>query len=59
MDAEQLWETTLNPETRILKQVEIEDIRLANEVTEMLMGSDVPPRRNFIREHANEAEIDA
>ncbi len=59
MDPEQLWETTLNPETRILKQVEIEDIRLANEVTEMLMGSDVPPRRNFIREHANEAEIDA
>lgn len=59
MDHEQLWETTLNPETRILKQVEIEDIRLANEVTEMLMGSDVPPRRNFIREHANEAEIDA
>ena len=38
---------------------EMEDIRLANEVTEMLMGSDVPPRRNFIREHANEAEIDA
>lgn len=59
MDPEQLWQTTLNPETRILKQVEIEDIRLANEVTEMLMGSDVPPRRNFIREHANEAEIDA
>ena len=59
MDPEQLWETTLNPETRILKQVEIEDIRLANEVTEILMGSDVPPRRNFIREHANEAEIDA
>lgn len=59
MDPEQLWETTLNPETRILKQVEIEDIRLANEVTEMLMGSDVPPRRNFIREHANEAKIDA
>lgn len=59
MDPEQLWETTLNPDTRILKQVEIEDIRLANEVTEMLMGSDVPPRRNFIREHANEAEIDA
>ena len=59
MDPEQLWETTLNPETRILKQVEIEDIRLANEITEMLMGSDVPPRRNFIREHANEAEIDA
>ena len=59
MDAEQLWETTLNPETRILKQVEIEDARMATEVTSMLMGSDVPPRRAFIHAHANEAEIDA
>lgn len=59
MDAEQLWETTLNPENRILKQVEIEDARLASEITEMLMGSDVPPRRRFIYEHADEAEIDA
>ena len=45
MDAEQLWETTLNPETRILKRVEIEDARMASDVTEMLMGSDVPPRK--------------
>lgn len=59
MDAEQLWETTLNPETRILKRVEIEDARMATEVTSMLMGSDVPPRRQFIYAHANEAEIDA
>ena len=59
MDADQLWETTLNPETRILKQVEIEDARLATEVTAMLMGTDVPPRREFIYTHANEAEIDA
>lgn len=59
MDPEQLWETTLNPETRILKQVEIEDARMATEVTSMLMGSDVPPRRAFIHAHANEAEIDA
>ena len=59
MDPEQLWETTLNPETRILKQVEIEDARMATEVTEMLMGSDVPPRRQFIYSHADEAEIDA
>ena len=58
MDAEQLWETTLNPETRILKQVEIEDGRMASEVTSMLMGNDVPPRRAFIYEHANDAEID-
>jgi len=59
MDASQLWETTLDPEKRVLKQVEIEDARLATEVTEMLMGSDVSPRRKFIYEHADEAEIDA
>ena len=59
MDADQLWETTLNPETRILKQVEIEDARMASEVTEMLMGNDVAPRRQFIHEHAHDAEIDA
>ncbi len=58
MDAEQLWETTLNPETRILKQVEIEDARMASEVTEMLMGNEVGPRRQFIYEHANDAELD-
>ena len=58
MDAEQLWETTLNPETRILKQVEIEDGRMASEVTSMLMGSEVPPRREFIHAHANEAVLD-
>lgn len=59
MDAEQLWETTLDPERRVLKQVEIEDARMASEITEMLMGSDVLPRRQFIYEHADEAEIDA
>ena len=59
MDAEQLWETTLNPESRILKRIEIEDGRLASEVTAMLMGTDVPPRRQFIYEHAHDAEIDA
>ena len=59
MDPEQLWETTLDPERRVLKQVEIEDARLASEITEMLMGSDVPPRRQFIYDHADEAEIDA
>lgn len=58
MDADQLWETTLNPKTRILKQIEIEDARMASEVTEMLMGSEVPPRRQFIYEHANDAELD-
>lgn len=59
MDPEQLWETTLDPEHRVLKRVEIEDARMASEVTEMLMGSDVPPRRKFIYDHAEEAEIDA
>lgn len=58
MDANQLWETTLNPETRMLKLVEIEDARLASEVTEMLMGTDVPPRKQFIYENANEADLD-
>lgn len=59
MDAEQLWETTLNPENRVLKQVEIEDARLASEMTALLMGSEVAPRRDFIHDHADEAEIDA
>ena len=58
MDADQLWETTLNPKTRILKQVEIEDARMASSVTEMLMGTEVPPRRMFIYENAREAELD-
>ena len=58
MDASQLWETTLNPETRILKQVEIEDARMASEVTELLMGTEVPPRKAFIYEHATDAELD-
>ena len=58
MDADQLWETTLDPETRMLKRVEIEDARMASGVTEMLMGTEVPPRRAFIYENANEAELD-
>ena len=58
MDAQQLWETTLDPETRLLKLVEIEDARMASEVTEMLMGTEVPPRKAFIYEHATDAELD-
>ena len=58
MDAQQLWETTLNPETRMMKRVEIEDARMASDVTEILMGSDVPPRKAFIYEHATDAELD-
>ncbi len=58
MDADQLWETTLDPKTRILKRVEIEDARMASDVTEMLMGTNVPPRKAFIYEHAQDAELD-
>ena len=58
MDAQQLWETTLDPETRMLKLVEIEDARMASEVTEMLMGTEVPPRREFIYRNATDAELD-
>lgn len=58
MDATQLWETTLDPKTRILKRVEIEDARMASDVTEMLMGTDVPPRRAFIYDNARDAALD-
>jgi DNA gyrase subunit B len=58
MDPDQLWETTLDPATRILKRVEIEDGRMASDVTEMLMGTEVPPRKAFIYEHAQDAELD-
>ena len=58
MDPEQLWETTLDPKRRILKQVEIEDARLASDVTSMLMGSEVGPRREFIYKHAKDAVLD-
>ena len=58
MYADHLWETTLDPKTRILKRVEIEDARMASDVTEMLMGTNVPPRKAFIYEHAQDAELD-
>ena len=58
MDAEQLWETTMDPEHRRLRLVEIEDARLAASVTEMLMGTEVPPRRKFIYDNAVDAELD-
>ena len=58
MDAEQLWETTLDPERRLLKLVEIEDARMASEMTELLMGTDVPPRKAFIYDHATDAALD-
>ena len=58
MDAQQLWETTLDPKTRLLKKVEIDDARLASEITGLLMGPDVPPRKAFIYQHAHDAELD-
>lgn len=59
MNAEQLWETTLNPEHRILKQVTIESLADADNVFSMLMGDEVPPRREFIEKNAVYANIDA
>ena len=58
MDPDQLWETTLNPETRTMRRVEIEDGRTASDITALLMGSDVPPRKDFIYEHAQDAALD-
>ena len=59
MDAEQLWETTMNPETRTLKQVTIREAQMADHIFSMLMGDDVAPRREFIEKNAENAEIDA
>ena len=58
MDPDQLWETTLNPETRRLRRIEIGDASLSSDITDVLMGTDVPPRRAFIYEHAKDAELD-
>ena len=58
MDAEQLWETTLDPERRMLKLVTIEDPIIASDTTELLMGNDVPPRKAFIHANATEAMLD-
>lgn len=59
MNAEQLWTTTMNPETRILRQVTIESAAEADRIFSMLMGDEVPPRREFIERHAKYANIDA
>lgn len=56
MNPEQLWNTTMNPETRIMKQVTIEDAAYADSVFDMLMGGDVAPRKNFIQTHAQKVE---
>ena len=59
MNAQQLWDTTMNPETRILRQVNIENAAEADRIFSMLMGDDVPPRREFIEKNAHYANIDA
>ncbi|MDO4615561.1 MAG: DNA gyrase subunit B [Lachnospiraceae bacterium] len=58
MDPDQLWETTLNPETRRLRRIEIGNAGLSSDITEVLMGTEVAPRRDFIYEHARDAELD-
>ena len=58
MNAEQLWETTMNPETRTLRQVTIDSAAEADRIFSMLMGDEVPPRRSFIEQNAKYAKID-
>jgi DNA gyrase subunit B len=58
MNPEQLWETTLNPESRILKKITIDSAAEADRVFSMLMGDEVPPRREFIEQNAVYAKID-
>ncbi len=58
MNPDQLWETTMNPQTRALKQVSIEDAEVAEDTFEMLMGEEVPPRRRFIKSNAKNANLD-
>ncbi len=59
MNPEQLWETTMSPEGRTLRQVSIENAAEADRIFSMLMGDDVPPRREFIEQNATYATIDA
>jgi DNA gyrase subunit B len=58
MNADELWETTMDPSRRILKQVTITDAEDANKIFDMLMGSEVPPRKTFIQSHAKMANLD-
>jgi len=58
MNAEELWETTMNPETRRLKKITIDDASNADEIFTMLMGEEVAPRKRFIQTHAKDATVD-
>ena len=58
MNADELWETTMDPARRVLKLVTVEDARDADNVFDMLMGTDVPARKAFIQSHAKEATLD-
>ena len=58
MNPEELWETTMDPERRLLKQVTIEDVQEADNVFDTLMGTDVASRKSFIQSHAREATLD-
>ena len=58
MNAEELWETTMDPSKRVLKQVKVSDIENSNKIFEMLMGSEVPPRKTFITSNAKMANLD-
>jgi DNA gyrase subunit B len=58
MNPEELWETTMDPKRRILKQVKIEDAQEADKVFDVLMGTDVPSRKSFIQSNATKAQLD-
>ncbi|MDO8452682.1 MAG: DNA topoisomerase IV subunit B, partial [bacterium] len=58
MNPEQLWDTTMDPKNRILKQITISDATMADQVFNMLMGDEVPPRKKFIQTHAKMANLD-
>ncbi len=58
MNPEELWETTMDPANRVLKKVNIDDAEEANKIFDILMGSEVPPRKSFIQSNAKLAEID-
>lgn len=57
MNEDQLWETTMNPENRTIRQIKVEDFKEADALIEILMGKDAAPRKTYISNHANDVEI--